>query len=153
MHVTTAWLVSVLHVTRAWLVLVLHLISWESGVSFLNLLPSEAKENKCNIEFISTFDVKSIEYEITSFIQQMNYGKAGHSDNEQETSYRRKTSRKKKSESESDDDSGAEGKGIKRKRGRPRTIKREDVEGFSDAEIRRLETWHSSVSFYWIKFL
>lgn len=70
-------------------------------------------------------------------VKKMNYGKAGHSDNEQETSYRRKTSRKKKSESESDDDSGGEGKGIKRKRGRPRTIKREDVEGFSDAEIRR----------------
>lgn len=69
----------------------------------------------------------------------MNYGKPNHSDSEQEENYKKKTSRKKKSESESDDDSGGEGKETKRKRGRPRTIKREDVEGFNDAEIRRLE--------------
>lgn len=73
------------------------------------------------------------------FSQQMNYGKPNHSDSEQEENYKKKTSRKKKSESESDDDSGGEGKETKRKRGRPRTIKREDVEGFNDAEIRRLE--------------
>ena len=69
----------------------------------------------------------------------MNYGKPNHSDSEQEENYKKKTSRKKKSESESDDESGGEGKETKRKRGRPRTIKREDVEGFNDAEIRRLE--------------
>lgn len=69
----------------------------------------------------------------------MNYGKPTHSDSEQEENYKKKTSRKKKSESESDDESGGEGKETKRKRGRPRTIKREDVEGFNDAEIRRLE--------------
>ena len=69
----------------------------------------------------------------------MNYGKPNHSDSEQEENYKKKTSRKKKSESESEDDSGGEGKETKRKRGRPRTIKREDVEGFNDAEIRRLE--------------
>lgn len=73
------------------------------------------------------------------FSKQMNYGKPNHSDSEQEENYKKKTSRKKKSESESDDDSGGEGKETKRKRGRPRTIKREDVEGFNDAEIRRLE--------------
>ena len=73
------------------------------------------------------------------FSQQMNYGKPNHSDSEQEENYKKKTSRKKKSESESDDDSGGEGKETKRKRGRPRTIKREDVEGFNDAEIRRSE--------------
>lgn len=73
-----------------------------------------------------------------SLFQQMNYGKPNHSDSEQEENYKKKTSRKKKSESESDDDSGGEGKETKRKRGRPRTIKREDVEGFNDAEIRRL---------------
>ena len=76
---------------------------------------------------------------INFYPQQMNYGKPNHSDSEQEENYRKKTSRKKKSESESDDDSGGEGKETKRKRGRPRTIKREDVEGFNDAEIRRLE--------------
>ena len=69
----------------------------------------------------------------------MNYGKHNHSDSEQEENYKKKTTRKKKSESESEDDSGGEGKETKRKRGRPRTIKREDVEGFNDAEIRRLK--------------
>ena len=69
----------------------------------------------------------------------MNYGKAANSDSEQEENHAKKgRSRKKKSESDSDEDSGAEGKETKRKRGRPRTIKREDVDGFNDAEIRRL---------------
>ena len=69
----------------------------------------------------------------------MNYGKAGNSDSEHEENFAKKgRRRKKKSESESDDDSGTDGKETKRKRGRPRTIKREDVEGFNDAEIRRL---------------
>ena len=72
-----------------------------------------------------------------TFYQQMNYGKNANSDSEQEESSKKGRSRKKKSESESDDDSGGEGKEAKRKRGRPRTIKREDVEGFNDAEIRR----------------
>lgn len=69
----------------------------------------------------------------------MNYGKAANSDSEHDESYgKKRRSQKKKSESESDDDSGVEGKETKRKRGRPRTIKREDVDGFNDAEIRRL---------------
>lgn len=69
----------------------------------------------------------------------MNYGKPGNSDSEHdENSAKKGRSRKKRSESESDEDSGTEGKETKRKRGRPRTIKREDVEGFNDAEIRRL---------------
>lgn len=73
------------------------------------------------------------------FYQQMNYGKAANSDSEQEENQAKKgRSRKKKSESDSDEESGAEGKETKRKRGRPRTIKREDVDGFNDAEIRRL---------------
>ena len=79
----------------------------------------------------------------------MNYGKPTHSDSEQEENYKKKTSRKKKSESESDDESGGEGKETKRKRGRPRTIKREDVEGFNDAEIRRLE---QNFTITWSKF-
>ena len=67
---------------------------------------------------------------------QMNYGRAA-SDSEDE-GRKKKRGRKKKSESDSDNDSDNEGKdNVKRKRGRPRTIKREDVEGFSDAEIRR----------------
>ena len=69
----------------------------------------------------------------------MNYGKPANSDSEQEGRSKKARGRKKKSESESDDDSGGEGKETKRKRGRPRTIKREDVEGFNDAEIRRFE--------------
>ena len=69
----------------------------------------------------------------------MNYGKPANSDSEQEGRSKKAKGRKKKSESESDDDSGGEGKETKRKRGRPRTIKREDVEGFNDAEIRRFE--------------
>lgn len=74
-----------------------------------------------------------------TFYQQMNYGKPANSDSEQEGRSKKARGRKKKSESESDDDSGGEGKETKRKRGRPRTIKREDVEGFNDAEIRRFE--------------
>lgn len=71
-------------------------------------------------------------------VKKMNYGKAGNSDSEHEENFAKKgRRRKKKSESESDDDSGTDGKETKRKRGRPRTIKREDVEGFNDAEIRR----------------
>lgn len=73
------------------------------------------------------------------FFKQMNYGKFNYSDSEQEENYKKKISRKKKLEFESDDDFGGEGKEIKRKRGRFRIIKREDVEGFNDVEIRRLE--------------
>ena len=89
------------------------------------------------LNIILLFRISTYYYEL--FSQQMNYGKPNHSDSEQEENYKKKTSRKKKSESESDDESGGEGKETKRKRGRPRTIKREDVEGFNDAEIRRLE--------------
>ena len=67
----------------------------------------------------------------------MNYGKPSLSDSEQEEQRTKRGSRKKKSESDSDDESGGEGREAKRKRGRPRTIKREDVEGFNDSEIRR----------------
>ena len=76
---------------------------------------------------------------------QMNYGQKGHSDSDGEE--RRKKRRggggsgggkKKKSATDSELESDADGKdGVKRKRGRPRTIKREDVDGFNDSEIRR----------------
>lgn len=69
----------------------------------------------------------------------MNYGKVGNSDSEYEENFVKKgRRRKKKFEFESDDDFGIDGKETKRKRGRLRIIKREDVEGFNDVEIRRL---------------
>ena len=80
----------------------------------------------------------------------MNYGKPTNSDSEQEGRSKKARGRKKKSESESDDDSGGEGKETgKRKRGRPRTIKREDVEGFNDAEIRRFELNGFGLLLFW----
>lgn len=79
----------------------------------------------------------------------MNYGKPANSDSEQEGRSKKARGRKKKSESESDDDSGGEGKETKRKRGRPRTIKREDVEGFNDAEIRRFELNGFGLLLFW----
>ena len=40
-------------------------------------------------------------------------------------------------DSSSHDESDAGGEAPKRKRGRPRTVKRDDVEGFHDSEVRR----------------
>ena len=60
--------------------------------------------------------------------QQMNIG---HHDQEEKKT---KQKRKKKATSSSGEDFD---EGSKKKRGRPRTVKREDVEGFSDQEIRR----------------
>ncbi|KAJ7384592.1 transcriptional regulator [Desmophyllum pertusum] len=109
----------------------------EEGKSWTDIIPEkerrkleEEEEQKKQLElYLPPRNRKTV--------KKMNYGKPNHSDSEQEENYKKRTSRKKKSESESDDDSGGEGKETKRKRGRPRTIKREDVEGFNDAEIRR----------------
>ncbi len=48
------------------------------------------------------------------------------------------------SESFSENESGEDADAPKRKRGRPRTVKRDEVEGFNDAEVRR----YSDVYFY-----
>ncbi|XP_031564506.1 chromodomain-helicase-DNA-binding protein 1-like isoform X2 [Actinia tenebrosa] len=65
-------------------------------------------------------------------VNKMNY------DSEGEPASRKKQSKKKKSTSDSEDDgSDEDDKDTKRKRGRPRTIKREDIEGFNDSEIRK----------------
>ena len=46
---------------------------------------------------------------------------------------------KRHSDSSSHDESDGGKDAPKRKRGRPRTVKRDDVEGFTDQEVRRYE--------------
>lgn len=66
-----------------------------------------------------------------SLFLQMNIGHPGQEEN------KRKTKRKRKETSSSGEDFEDDEKDSKKKRGRPRTVKREDIEGFSDQEIRR----------------
>ena len=58
----------------------------------------------------------------------------GHPSGKEEN--KREIKRKRKNTSSSGDEFDGDGKS-KKKRGRPRTVKREDIEGFSDQEIRR----------------
>ena len=70
---------------------------------------------------------QSTKYKLRDFLQ-MNIGH-----NEQEEK-KPKQKRRKKATSSSGDEFD---ENSKKKRGRPRTVKREDIEGFSDQEIRR----------------
>ena len=56
---------------------------------------------------------------------------------------RKRGKSKRHSDSSSHDESDVGKDAPKRKRGRPRTVKRDDVEGFTDQEVRRYE-----VNFY-----
>ena len=50
---------------------------------------------------------------------------------------KRKSKTKTNTDSSSHDESDADREAPKRKRGRPRTVKRDEVEGFNDAEVRK----------------